>query len=214
MRGIYYTNRLVTILVLSVTMIACASSAAAPAPPIDQDKAISSFRNYSADYIVYDTPTKLAASSELVVTGSLAEVRVGRSMQNPDASWDKWTTTIMVIRSASTLAGKNRNSDTSVVYVELPNPSNMQLSEFRQALPVNARVVLYLSRAASKAENPDVASVNGNDDIDSSLYLPVSPQGFGMEDAQELTIVWPLAGSVLKGSLRDASPGGNVLPVD
>lgn len=43
MRGIYYTNRLVTILVLSVTMIACASSAAAPAPPIDQDKAISSF---------------------------------------------------------------------------------------------------------------------------------------------------------------------------
>lgn len=103
------------------------------------------------------------------MTGSLAEVRVGRSMQNPDASWDKWTTTIMVIRSASTLAGKNRNSDTSVVYVELPNPSNMQLSEFRQALPVNARVVLYLSRAASKAENPDVASVNGNDDIDSSL---------------------------------------------
>ncbi len=169
------------------------------------------FSNYQADYIVMSKPSDLERISHVVVSGRIAEIREGRTWQVPDIPWSKSTSVILVVEREALLGG-NERLDGSRAYVELPNPGRLAVGEYQEALPVGSRVLFYLSKASSKADNPDIASVNGNEEIDSEIYLPVSPQGFGV--ASQSSVVWPMAGVTTDGTLEESYPRGNRLPQD
>lgn len=200
------------LLVVAATVLLSSVQGCAPAPqapPVDPARLVGLFRNYQADYLVMSKPSDLERISHVVLTGQVAEVREGRIWQVPSAPWTKSTSVILAVEREKVLGGKERIED-SRVYVELENPGRLPLTEYQGALPAGSRVILYLSKAGSKADTPDIASANGNEAIDSKIYLPVSPQGFGVDS--KTSVVWPIAGVTLKGSLEESYPGGSTLP--
>lgn len=198
---------LVVVIATAVMAIqGCASGAATTGDPA---RMVALFRDYQADYIVMERPADLAEISHLVVVGRLTDVREGRVWQVPDVPWSRSTTVIVAVETEQVLGGASARED-SVVYAELENPSRLPVDVFTAALPTGSRVLLYGSRAGSTKNTPDIASSNGNEAIDSRLYLPVSPQGLAV--AVATGVAWPMMGVTTAGSLEESFPDGRTLP--
>ncbi len=202
---------LVVVLAAALSCLQGCASALEAERAVDPDRLTALFRNYQADYIVMSRPSDLEKISQLVLVGRVAEVREGRTWQVPDVPWTKSTSVIVAVEPEKVLGGKSSTSEHRV-FVELDNPGRLALSEYQTALSIGIRVIFYLSKAGSTKDTPDIASANGNEEIDSEIYLPVSPQGFGV--AANSTVVWPLAGVTLEGTLEESFPSGHKLPQD
>jgi hypothetical protein len=124
-----------------------------------------------ADYPIAGTPGELASRSDLVVTGRLARVAAGRVFGESADPAGQEHRLLLVIRVDRALKGEVSGP----AYVELPVHGNVAAAVVDEAVPDDARVLLYL--APAPADGPFIDD-RGDRPAGAPLYVPVTPQGF------------------------------------
>jgi hypothetical protein len=159
-------------------MVAVVLSACGGAAPASGAEFADLFGQYHADYTPATSPSELASWSDLVVTGTLVEVRDGRLES------DGYRSIVMVVNADKVLKG----STSSKVHVELPNPGTRKASVYDAAAPKGADLLLYLMDTAPlDKESPTLVDPAEGRPAGTPLYQPVNPQGVVIGDPTRVT---------------------------
>lgn len=174
------------------------------------------FRGPVYDYDPSRSPDQLARESRLVVSGTIAAVREGRTTVYPasSAGIEGPTSIVLVLSDVTAVSGQLQGNNDGNTYVELQATMQPDPASYSRALPAGARVVAYLVPAADGAPDArtDVSIANpaAGRPAGQALYLPAGPQGLAIQSG-EGNVVWPLIGAQAPGCLADALPGGHLI---
>jgi hypothetical protein len=198
-------------LAVSVTLAsACSSQVEAPESPPSQDRSIlQAFEGISFDYDPFETPAALAGSSKLVVEGQVERFDEGRELVVTGTDEPTGTTIVMVIGSPKVLIGDQ--ATTTLIYIELPNPGTRAAEFYSDVIPVGTPVMVYINTAWDGSEPADesLKDASAGRPIGEELYSLTNPQSLVFQAGDSL--VWPLLGISMKGSLTDAAPDGSII---
>lgn len=167
------------------------------------------------DYDPFQSPAELAKVSELVISGTVAGIREGRTLYYPENDQVEGNTSIVLIMDVSeAVRGKLQAGTDGRAYIEFFHPAQNDLSAYRRALPEGSSVVAYLAPAGDgepnervdvAIENPEAGRPTGQ-----PLYVPVSPQGLILQFGEH-DVVWPLLRAQKTGPISRALPGGDLI---
>lgn len=171
----------------------------------------------NADYDPFQTPAELAKASGLVIAGTVAGVREGRTLYYPQNDQAEGTTSIvLIVNVTEAVKGKLQPGTDGRAYIEFFQPVQSDLSSYGRAFPEGSSVVAYLAPAGEgepnelvdvAIENPEVGRPTGQ-----VLYRPVSPQGLILQVGGH-DVVWPLLRAQKTGPISRALPGGDLIAV-
>lgn len=207
------------LLALSAVFLAgCAPSgpsAAVPETSYREDDTLAAFNGLWYDYDPMHSPDELAKLSEVVISGNVEGVRVGRTTTYPKNDRIKGSTTIVLaVTNLEAVRGKLPTGNEGSIYIELANPGQKDPAEYGKAFPAGSSVVAYLVQAGDgrPREGVDVAieSPEAGRPAGQSLFLPANPQGISLQ-VDEREVVWPLIQAQKPGQIVDALPGGNLI---
>lgn len=164
------------------------------------------FGGYSADYEPFETAKEMEAASQLVLKGTIADIRPGRilyaeSLDNPEAA----QALVMEVAWTEVVTGEEPTEGS--VYLELPS-GGRDASEFEHALPVDASVGLYLVPARNESGDLPIGDEDAGRPEGAPLWVPVNPQGFVIATGSAGTVATPLdPGVPIEGDVAGVAPG-------
>ncbi|WP_461164218.1 hypothetical protein [Arthrobacter sp. R4-81] len=171
----------------------------------------------TGDYDPFQSPDELATVSELVISGTVAGVREGRTLYYPQNDQAQGTTSIvLIVNVTEAVKGKLQPGTDGRAYIEFFQPVQSDLSSYGRAFPEGSSVVAYLAPAGEgepnervdvAIENPEAGRPTGQ-----VLYRPVSPQGLILQVGGH-DVVWPLLRAQKTGPISRALPGGDLIAV-
>ncbi|MDI3213549.1 hypothetical protein [Arthrobacter sp. AL12] len=186
-----------------------------PGGPYKIDDTLEAFNGLSYDYDPVRLPNQLAELSELVVSGTVAGFREGRSLAlagNYPADGSR--SVVLVLTHVTAARGELVDGNDGRIYVELRNPGHPDPSFYDKAFPSGAVVVAYLVPAPAGQPRADIdvtaASRAAGVPAGQTLYLPANPQGLIMQFSGE-DVVWPLIGAHKPGSIAETLPEGDLI---
>lgn len=143
------------------------------------------------------TTDALASVSGLVVKGTVAGIREGRTDTNALGS------IVVVVKIENVVQGALPQGNEGRVYVELPVAGHPHPSDYAKALPDGAVVVAYLLLASNS--HPPAGLPEGQ-----ASFVPAGQQGFALQVGDH-DIVWPLTGAREPGEIAETLPGGTLV---
>lgn len=171
----------------------------------------------NGDYDPFQSPAELAKVSELVIAGTVAGVREGRTRYYPQNDQVEGNTSIvLIVDITEAVKGKLQPGTDGRAYIEFFQPVENDLSSYGRAFPEGSSVVAYLAPAGDgkpnervdvAIENPEAGRPTGQ-----ALYLPVNAQGLILQ-VGEHDVVWPLLRAQKSGPISRALPGGDLIAV-
>lgn len=213
------------LLPLATGVVGCAQGSSASAPSTETvpasadsysaDDALRLFESTHFDYNVVDSTAALAEASTLVITGTLNDVRDGRTETVVGTDDVISTTIILELSDVSPLAGEQESSSDGHVYIEMQRPGPYSVQEIARALPTGAQVIGYLSpgpegglaaeETDTEIRDPDAGRPDGQ-----PLYVFASPQGFALQVGDH-DVVWPLLGATTRGDIAIFAPSESTM---
>ncbi|MBT2596854.1 hypothetical protein [Arthrobacter sp. ISL-72] len=192
------------------------AQASHPGGPYTIDDTLGAFNGLSYDYDPFRSPNQLAEHSELVISGTVAGFREGRSLAlagNEQVVGSK--SVVLVLTDITTARGDLADGNDGHIYVELRNPGHPDPSYYDRAFPSGALVVAYLVPAPTEQPRADIdetyASRRAAGLPDGQrLYMPTNPQSLIMQFNGE-DVVWPLIGAHKPGNIANTLPGGGLI---
>lgn len=170
-----------------------------------------------ADENLATDPRELAAGAQVVVFGTVIGVEEIQAPPETPQPNGVVTTFTLVLSDVETLQGTSSTAPDGLLRVAVPafstSAGGRTVGEYLRLIPVGSSVAAYLERGWAV----DGGLVNmhpGGADSDSvPLYIPTSSQSLAVQEVGVSSVTWPLVGVTKNGGLRDALPGGNLVPL-
>jgi hypothetical protein len=113
-----------------------------------EEDTLAAFNGLWYDYDPMHSPDELAKLSEVVISGKVEGVRVGRTTIYPKNDRIKGSTTIVLaMTNLEVVRGKLPTGNEGSIYIELANPGQKDSAEYGKAFPAGSSVVAYLVQA-------------------------------------------------------------------
>ena len=172
---------------------------------------------FAGDENIVQDPSELAADAQLVVLGTVIgveEVQAPIEVAQPSGIV---TTFTLVVSIDETIQGSAATSGDGLLRIAIPEYTTTSrdhsLDDYLQLVPIDSTVVGYLQRgwpSSGGIQNMD-PGYTGADQL--PLYIPTLSQSLAIQRPGESTVFWPRTGTTKEGNIRDALPGGTLVPL-
>lgn len=147
------------------------------------------FRFIDYDYEPAETPAVLAGQVDLVVIGSVVDIRPGRST----GADDPLPHVVVSLQVEKALRGPTTRVPKDLVFVELPVPSLKARAEVGASLPRGSRLALFVSDHTDLDDDNPVHDQDAGRPVGSRLFAPAAqgllrelPAGTGSRSGSRL----------------------------
>jgi hypothetical protein len=173
--------------------------------------------NGTGDETVVNDPSELAAGAQLVIVGTVIGAEETQAPAEVPQPYGVVKTFTLVLSSDQTVQGTAELGEDDFLRIAIPSlatsTGGLSVNEYLQRIPLGSGVVAYLERGWPASggmvnTNPEYAAA---DQV--PLYIPTTSQSLAVQAHDDSTVIWPLAGTSKEGSIRDALPGGTLVPL-
>lgn len=171
----------------------------------------------SGDETVASDPAELAAGAQLVVVGTVIGVEETQAPAEVPQPYGVVKTFTLVLSTDQTIQGTAEPGPDGFLRIVIPSfatsTGGLSVDEYLQRIPLGSEVAAYLERGWPASggmvnTNPEYAAA---DQV--PLYIPTTSQSLAVQVHEDSTVFWPLAGTSKEGTIRDALPGGTLVPL-
>lgn len=157
------------------------------------DGFVALFGGSTADYEPARSPADLAASSDLVFSGSLEGFAKGRTYVYP-GNEGSVPTVVMQARADKLLKGDLPEGSDGSVYIEIFGASDP--AEWERRMPATAQAILYLAPLPTDATQAypgsKIADDGASPPAGQPLFVATTPEGFFLEDRTSRSVIQPM----------------------
>jgi hypothetical protein len=159
--------------------------------------------NSQADYVYLPSTSELAKASVAVFTGEIIRVLETRKMTS--SSGTSITFYGLEVEVESVDKGELALHSTQIVELAPISPAN--LSDFQADL-VGRKASLYVNSLSNYGAGFTYSKISDS----APNWSIATPEGLAVEVPEESRIVWPLLGSVAKGTIEETTDPGTLVP--
>jgi hypothetical protein len=169
------------------------------------------------DETIASDPAELAAGAQLVVVGTVIGVEETQAPAEVPQPYGVVKTFTLVLSADQTIQGTAEPGTDGFLRIVIPSfatsAGGLSVDEYLQRIPLGSEVAAYLERAWPASggmvnTNPEYAATD-----QFPLYIPTTSQSLAVQVNEDSTVFWPLTGTSKEGTIRDALPGGTLVPL-